>query len=115
MSRGILSRYPMSTAAFDDDFYGRQAEIQSVHNRPWAWICGQRRMGKTSLLYRVKKEMETQGSLPLFLSFVFVPEDADGKQLFSTFLEANRDVLDRLDGPPGSLQPRDFARLDAPA
>ena len=48
-------------------FYGRQGEVERALGTDWAWICGQRRMGKTSLLRRMGQEVEARGDLALHL------------------------------------------------
>lgn len=74
-------------------FYGRDHEVASVLECDWAWICGQRRMGKSSLLKQLKKEMGSRGDLPLYCNFQRLPETATGVTLLDTFVRSNRREL----------------------
>jgi CHAT domain len=111
MSQAGPSRYTVGTAVFGPNFYGREAQLRAVRNRPWAWICGQRRMGKTSLLHRVEAEIEAQGGIPLVLSLVFIGAKGDGKTLFAKLLEANQERLDKRPGLSRVIRAKEFARM----
>lgn len=90
-------------------FYGRQGELEDLLQQPSTWMCGQRRMGKTSLLYRAEQEALRRGWLPLFFNIATLPEaSANGENLFRYFFRSNR--LDHFE--PRGLTLEQFEGMD---
>src|SRR5262249_37338781 len=71
-------------------FYGRERELDAVLHQPWAWICGQRRSGKTSMLLRLEQEAKERAWVPLYFALEVVGErESNGHILFQRFFRAN--------------------------
>lgn len=80
-------------------FYGRNALIDEAiaGNRDWVWVCGTRRIGKTSLLKQLEwitqRDLE-KGFLPLFWD---LQGSADADELRRSFDEAILDAEELLE------------------
>ncbi|MBI2837145.1 MAG: protein kinase [Acidobacteria bacterium] len=80
-------------------FYGRSALIDEAlaGNRDWVWVCGTRRIGKTSLLKQLEwiteRDLE-RGFLPLFWD---LQGSADADELRRSFDEAILDAEELLE------------------
>jgi len=104
----LTNRFVVGNPARDRYFYGRQADIEMILAQPWNWLCGQRRMGKTSVLFRLEAEALNRGWTPLFFSLAHVtPEQASGRTLFRKFLTSCRSVLQER-----KIDPKDFDDTD---
>lgn len=53
-------------------FYGRRREIDAILAQRHSWVFGLRRMGKTSLLHRVKEKALEQGQAAFFFDLTFL-------------------------------------------
>jgi hypothetical protein len=80
--------YMLGDPARDRYFYGRARELGAALEQGWTWVCGQRRIGKSSLLLRVQdKERERGAAVPLYLDLSLVnPKKASGAELFNVLL-----------------------------
>ena len=63
--------------AKDDDFYGRTEELDTVAQAVgWTWLCGPRRMGKSSLLLALARRLRAAGHLAMYFDLgVFAGEE----------------------------------------
>jgi hypothetical protein len=103
-----MIRYVTGSAALGENFYGYGHELSVISNNRLVWVCGQRRMGKTSLLCRVKDQAREQGWQPLFLDFTELPpEKPDGRKLLLSFLDSNKPELEKC-----GLKKANFNRMD---
>ncbi len=85
-----MSLFVVGHPARDDYFYDRNTELNAILAQRWTWICGQRRMGKTSLLFRLRAASEARGWIPLFLNLAHIRESqACGEVLFEKLFKAN--------------------------
>ncbi|MCP4348294.1 MAG: TIR domain-containing protein [Desulfobacterales bacterium] len=80
-----MSHYLPSTPARGELFYNRETQLETIMNAGWVWVCGQRRVGKTSLLYQAETEAEKRKQIPLFLDLMSL-EEFSGKGLFDIFM-----------------------------
>ncbi len=86
----MTSHYTPDIEAQGKLFYGRNAQLDAIFGRRWVWVCGQRRMGKSSLLLREAYRSETDDG---WLAFYFLLhkvtgyDQADGHQFFSDFVK----------------------------
>lgn len=86
----MSSRFTVGHPARKESFYGRKQFVESIRSYPWTWVCGQRRIGKTSVLRRYEEIVEEKGGVPLFLDLAFVKEiEASGAALFRATLKGN--------------------------
>lgn len=85
------------TVAEGVHFYGRRKELERVIACDWAWVCAQRRMGKTSLLRKVAAMVEEQGGVALPLDLGPLDDRTiDGPAIADVLLRTNRRRLARL-------------------
>jgi hypothetical protein len=87
-------QFTIGAPALDKQFYGRTVQLRLLRNRPWAWICGQRRIGKSSLLRKVEQDVRDAGGLPLFTDLVDLDQAPDGQKLFRLVFRTNNRVLE---------------------
>src|SRR5262245_37899742 len=81
-------------------FYGRRDNIDRVLACDWAWICGQRRMGKTSLLKRILRDVTERGDVPLYLDLSVIGDQAiGGSAILDALLRSNRRALANVGAP----------------
>ncbi len=81
------SQFSPGTPVKGDSFYGRDRELQAIREQQHTWVCGQRRIGKTSLLHKAAAEAKEQGWRPLLWSLETLPEPLSGEELLSGLLE----------------------------
>jgi hypothetical protein len=82
--------------ARDQYFYGRESDMEMILAQPWNWLCGQRRMGKTSMLFRLQALAEARGWMPLFFSLAHLnPATASGRTLFAKSVVACKRQLQK--------------------
>lgn len=92
-----MDHYVVGLPAKGDNFYGRERELQIIMRQPWIWVCGQRRMGKTSLLYRAQESFEQLGYFTLFCDLAFMHEmKASGAELFTCIIRINQKKLEQV-------------------
>lgn len=103
--------YVLGNPARQPHFYGRDATLQSLLGRSWTWVCAQRRIGKTSLLYRAALAARDSGCVSLFFDLAFLPRNkATSAELFRRFFiqhHRQNGVLAQL-----GLSLDDFANLE---
>jgi len=105
------SRFKIGTIVRTPFFYGRASELKTVLAHSWTWICGQRRVGKSSLLCRLEAEATMLGWAPLGFSLAYLdPRKATGRVLFDKMFFDNRRAL-----MPHGLRQDQFETLDAEA
>jgi hypothetical protein len=81
--KAAFNRFVVGNPARDVHFYGRASDVEMILAQPWNWLCGQRRLGKTSLLFRLEAVAESRGWVPLFCSLAHInPAAANGRMLF---------------------------------
>ncbi|HNN97916.1 MAG TPA: hypothetical protein PKI03_36885, partial [Pseudomonadota bacterium] len=86
-AKRTVTRFLPGLPARGPAFYGRTAIGQRVLDRGWTWVCGQRRMGKTSILYQIAEAALPMGRTPFLFDLAVVPSlTARGDTLFSAFL-----------------------------
>ncbi len=94
-----MTCFEYGIAARGDNFYDRQEEIRAVQAHGRVWICGQRRMGKSSLLLRVGEELRNQNWLALEYDVARIrPGDARGETLFQSFFKKHYQTTLRQEG-----------------
>jgi hypothetical protein len=72
-------------------FYGRAEQLRAIRSSRWVWVCGQRRMGKSSLLQREAERTESEdGWIALYYSLHLMknPKTDGGDELFQQFLRS---------------------------
>jgi hypothetical protein len=89
----------VGSPALGPHLYGRSAQIEALMEGHWTWVCSQRRMGKTSLLHRVRERLEAAGAISLFFDLVFVPSGAGPRELVRRFLLENAKKISEVLGP----------------
>jgi hypothetical protein len=91
--------FAYGVAAQGNAFYGRHREIKAILANPWTFLCAQRRMGKTSLLYRLETEVVRTGGLALYFDLGHLSEEAaTGTAVFDAFFRKHEEkVFRRLD------------------
>ncbi len=99
-------------AATGNHFYGRNREIDYIiQSDDWMWVCGPRRIGKTSMLYKLK-ELAIKDGFKVFL-FDLQKYEGDpftGKDLLFRFLKSHdKDVF-----KPCNKNWRDFMNEEEP-
>lgn len=78
-------------------FYGRSAELNRLREEDgWTWICGQRRIGKTSLLRRFAEQRRAAGALVFFSDLAPLPINCSEQQFFEHWLTEQFQELDQL-------------------
>lgn len=94
----VMMNFMVGPAAQGDGFYGRGREVESLLSHPWAWVCGQRRIGKTSLMLRLCEAARGRDWLPLYYDISKIrKEDATGEEFFNRFFRAHhRKILKGL-------------------
>jgi len=121
--RRRFNPYIAGAPVLDDDmFFGRQklmARILSVLDHNSLMITGERRIGKTTFLYRLKKVLAAdEGSefqfFPVFTDLQGVPENAFFHAVMSDVVEELRPSPEtraalRLGPEPGGYEGRDFS------
>jgi len=81
------------------NFYGYEKLITSIIDQPWVWLCGQRRVGKTSLLRRLEKIYESEEFIPLYYDLARIPEkEINGEVLFKEFYYYYEDLFYEKNG-----------------
>lgn len=103
--------YVLGNPARQPHFYGRSETLRTLLDRSWTWVCAQRRIGKTSLLYRADQEVRNAATLPLFFDLAFLPRSkASSAELFRRFFIQHH----RQNGPLAQLglSLSDFAELE---
>lgn len=88
--------FTVGTPVLEEHFYGRESELKTLMNYRWIWICGQRRIGKTSLLKRCEMMANKRGWIPLYLSLEVIDRDENSSIFFTKFLRKNRRMLKPL-------------------
>ena len=83
----MTRRFIVGVPARDDNFYGRERQIQAVLALDWTWVCAQRRVGKTSLLLEVERRVNAAGGLGLFFDLSMLRESSTPEELFRDFYE----------------------------
>jgi len=102
------NRFVVGNPARDKYFYGRELDVNMILAQPWNWLCGQRRMGKTSMLFRLEVVARTRGWTPLFFSLAHLkPETANGRTLFAKCATAWKPELAQY-----GLKPEEFTGSD---
>jgi uncharacterized protein len=104
-----MTQFVVGSPAREQHFYGRARELQILGRQTWTWLCGQRRMGKSSVLFRLERDLQAAGRLPLFYSPGGLPEAADGRALFRHFFA--RHAREQLE--PRRIRAEDFAGQEA--
>lgn len=86
-----MSYYPGSPAK-GPAFVGRQMLLGQLDSSPsWLWICGPRRMGKTSLLFRLEEMARQRGDLCLMFDLLVLAGQAlTPRRLFDGFFRTHR-------------------------
>jgi hypothetical protein len=93
-SQAPSNRFVVGNPARDQYFYGRHSEVDMILAQPWSWLCGQRRMGKTSVLFRLEAEARRRDWIPLFLNLAhLMPQQASGRMLFGKVASSARRTL----------------------
>jgi hypothetical protein len=89
-----MAIYPFGAPARGQGFIGRDALVAAALDQPWVWLCGQRRIGKSSALNALVERARERGlfALPLDLALA---EDAEDLRI------ALLDELDLVGAPPG--------------
>ncbi len=77
-------------------FYNREPQLKTIMDAGWVWVCGQRRIGKTSLLFQAEIEAKKRQWHPLFLDLTTLEENS-GKGLFEIFMLTHSLSLKKLD------------------
>lgn len=86
-AKRTVTRFLPGLPARGRAFYGYREIDRRVLGRGWTWICGQRRMGKTSVLYRLAEAAKDTGKTPLLFDLaVLSSHSASGAELFRSFL-----------------------------
>jgi hypothetical protein len=106
-----MTNFVVGSPARDRQFYGRTRELQTLHSQQWTWVCGQRRSGKTSLLFRLESDLRTKGQLPLYCNLEHLPDEPDGWALIRHFFETH----DKKHLGPHGLQQAEFQGPSAAA
>lgn len=89
-----MTCFEYGIAVQGNQFYGRQEEIQTVLEHGRTWICGQRRMGKSSLLVRIGEELRLRDWIVLESDIARVrPADATGEILFHSIFRRHYKTL----------------------
>ncbi len=91
-----MIRYIPGNPVRGEDFYDRKPQLQTIMDGGWTWVCGQRRIGKTSLLFRMEEEAPQRKMLPLFLDLTTL-ENYNGEGLFEMFLLTHGRELRKYD------------------
>jgi hypothetical protein len=69
-----------------DYFYGRDKELRAILQQAWTWVCGPRRMGKSSLLLRAQDvEGQSGKTVPLYFDLAPIQNRPSSAELFSQF------------------------------
>jgi TIR domain len=90
--------FVVGSTAIGSNFYGRKSELEAVLAHRLVWICGQRRMGKSSLLHCTAKSLRKEGWVALEFDLArILPVKANGFELFKSFLRKHRRPLKQLD------------------
>lgn len=75
-----------ATPARGEYFYGRERESKAVREQAWTWVCGPRRMGKSSLLLKVQDVEAAAGkAVPLYLDLASIQNKPTSAELFKQF------------------------------
>lgn len=90
-----MIRYIPGSPVRGNDFYNRKPQLQTIMDGGWTWVCGQRRIGKTSLLFQLE-EAQQADSLSLFLDLTTL-EEYNGEGLFEMFLLTHGRLLRKHD------------------
>ncbi len=90
-----MSRYILGKPARNHYFYDYETPIERiVKGRDWTWLCGQRRMGKTSILRKLEKEYNKAGFTPLYYDLSKLREkEISGEKLFAEFFDYHEDLF----------------------
>jgi hypothetical protein len=91
-----MSAFTIGTAARGDSFYGRETELKVIREHSWVWICGQRRIGKTSLLLRAVHEAKEAGWHAFYFDLSRLRPDHTSSDLVHKFLRAQKPLLLKL-------------------
>ncbi len=83
-----MTPFILGSPARGEHFYGRADTLSSLMQNRWTWLCAQRRIGKTSVLYEFERQARAAGKTPLLFDLAFVPtRKASGAELFRRFVE----------------------------
>jgi hypothetical protein len=108
-----MAGFVQALPAKGDCFYGHSRLTERiVRSRDWIWICSPRRLGKTSLLYRLAEMLENAGHLVFALDLaLFHGEPLSGRLLFTEFFKEHR----RTSFEPRKIPLEEFEDLEAAA
>ena len=66
-----------------NSFYGRRFELHRMLESPeWIWVCGQRRIGKTSILLRLADLLRQNGGIALFFDLSALSHGQTNSEIF---------------------------------
>ncbi len=91
-----MIRYILGSPVRGEDFYNRKPQLQTIMDGGWTWVCGQRRIGKTSLLFQLEEKASKRSSLPFFFDLTTL-EEYSGEGLFEIFRLSHRRLLKEHD------------------
>jgi hypothetical protein len=88
-------------------FYGRAAELAAALDprRRWLWVCGLRRVGKTSLLRELELRAARGETVPLLWDLQGVEDASELGQSWAGALEEAEEVLETHGVVPASIVP----------
>ncbi len=91
-----MSNFLGNVAARREKFYGRRRAVAKATRRRWTWICGQRCIGKTSLLRRLEEEFERSDEVALYYE---VRKKQTGRGFYESFAKFHRRKFRALGAP----------------
>src|SRR5215213_5997897 len=102
----LRNPYIVGSVVRESNFYGRKALIDTVldGNDPWVWVVGNRRIGKTSLLFRLEQLGNTDGRIAFRISMEAAESVAGLTEYFIEGLDSRDQRLKQIGVAVSDLQ-----------